>query len=148
MPSPAPRQPHAEIAQEGQACHHNNRPPQLVGIEGSAGSISLVGQQRQDNDGDQPELDHRIEFKPIDPRHKAVKPGFDGQEKGRDDSACRDRRHLPQNRGGAERKGQQKRDLGGQADVLIALYLHPVADGQQGAEGGQTHGEHDGGREG
>jgi len=82
--------------------------------------------------------------KPVDPRHPAVQPCLHGQQKRRDDGCRRRRRHLSQNRRGAERKGQHKRHLGGQADVSIGLDLHEVADSQQGAECGQGHGEHDG----
>ena len=99
-----------------------------------ARAVALVGQERQQHHRDDGELDGRGQLEALQPADPAVQRRLGGQQRGGGHGGGGGGGHLAEHRRAAEREGQQFGDLGGDAEILVALGAEPVGDGDQDGE--------------
>ncbi|MNE36258.1 hypothetical protein D3C80_1300620 [compost metagenome] len=105
------------IGGETQAGDQHHHPPDDIGVERLPGAVALVGQGRQQHQGDEQQLQHPRQFRLAESAQGAVQGTFEAQEQGHRHRAGGGQGRMSGDCQAAEDEGDQHRHFAGQAAV-------------------------------
>ncbi len=140
---PRARKFHRDVARKRDGRHEHHHPPQNVRVEHLARAVALVRQERQDDDGDEKEANEGDKLFVLDARDEAVHALFHFEQRHRHDARRRRERHVAAHREGAEREGEKRRDVGGDAVILLGACARALRHDQERGHAQKREAQHE-----